>query len=129
MSTILNFRDASLAVMQAVIVECSKQREGVGVNLANGPGFAPQVSCGGSKGGEMLYAITTPPLTEPAALAVMAAAVEASREGALPCGCIPHQTRMTDWGFRCDTEGQGYCNFECPHEESSAAPDLPSLSA
>lgn len=35
----------------------------------------------------------------------------------LPCGCRPHYTRMTQWGFRCDTEDQGYCNFECPHEE------------
>lgn len=39
---------------------------------------------------------------------------------ALPCGCIPHKTRPNDlWGgIYCDTEKQGYCNFECPHEES-----------
>lgn len=35
----------------------------------------------------------------------------------LPCGCIPHKTRMTGFGFTCDTEQQGYCNFECPHQE------------
>ena len=35
----------------------------------------------------------------------------------LPCGCFPHVTRMTEWGFHCATENQGYCNFECPHEE------------
>ncbi|MFC3504484.1 hypothetical protein ACFOOK_26430 [Micromonospora krabiensis] len=36
----------------------------------------------------------------------------------LPCGCVPHSTRMRGvWGFYCDTEQQGYCNFECPHED------------
>lgn len=36
----------------------------------------------------------------------------------LPCGCIPHETRMRGmWGFYCDTEEQPYCNFECPHWE------------
>lgn len=35
----------------------------------------------------------------------------------LPCGCVPHVTRMRGiWGFYCQTEDQGYCNFECPHE-------------
>lgn len=39
--------------------------------------------------------------------------------GAIPmdCGCIPHLTYMTEWGFHCETENQGYCNFECPHED------------
>lgn len=37
----------------------------------------------------------------------------------MPCGCVPHKTRMTQWGFRCDTEDQPYCNFECPHEEEN----------
>lgn len=36
---------------------------------------------------------------------------------ALPCGCIPHNTYMTGFGFHCETEDQGYCNFECPHDE------------
>lgn len=35
----------------------------------------------------------------------------------LPCGCRPHITRMTGFGFHCETEDQGYCNFECPHED------------
>lgn len=37
----------------------------------------------------------------------------------LPCGCIPHEIRPNDlWGgIYCDTEKQGYCNFECPHDE------------
>lgn len=36
---------------------------------------------------------------------------------ALECGCIPHATTMRGmWGFYCDTEDQGYCNFECPHD-------------
>lgn len=34
------------------------------------------------------------------------------------CGCIPHNTYMRGmWGFYCETEDQGYCNFECPHDE------------
>lgn len=34
------------------------------------------------------------------------------------CGCIPHQTTTRGiWGFYCITEDQGYCNFECPHED------------
>lgn len=36
----------------------------------------------------------------------------------MPCGCMPHVTYMRGiWGFYCETEDQGYCNFECPHEE------------
>ena len=35
----------------------------------------------------------------------------------LPCGCRPHVTRTTGLGFRCDTEDQGYCNFECTCDE------------
>lgn len=35
----------------------------------------------------------------------------------LECGCVPHRTRMTGMGFTCIAEDQGYCNFECPHEE------------
>ncbi|GEM_PF-6844280 len=36
---------------------------------------------------------------------------------ALDCGCEPHETRMSLWGgLYCVTEGQGYCNYECPHE-------------
>lgn len=31
------------------------------------------------------------------------------------CDCVRHKTRMTAWGLYCDTEQQGYCNFECPH--------------
>lgn len=40
---------------------------------------------------------------------------------ALPCGCVPHKTRPNDlWGgIYCDTEQQGYCNFECPHEDGN----------
>ena len=34
---------------------------------------------------------------------------------ALDCGCIPHSTRPGGMGVYCETEGQGYCNFECPH--------------
>jgi len=41
------------------------------------------------------------------------------RHGApLDCGCIPHVTRIRGmWGFYCETEDQGYCNFECPHQD------------
>lgn len=43
-----------------------------------------------------------------------------SREEALPslpCGCTPHETRVTEWSaIYCDTEEQPYCNFECPHQ-------------
>lgn len=39
------------------------------------------------------------------------------RTGQLSCGCIPHTTQMTPFGFRCVTEDQGYCNFECPHDD------------
>jgi hypothetical protein len=30
----------------------------------------------------------------------------------LDCGCLAHNTRMTGFGFHCDAEDQGYCNFE-----------------
>lgn len=44
--------------------------------------------------------------------------MEANQPEMLPCGCVPHSTRMGGmWGFYCDTERQGYCNFECPHED------------
>lgn len=38
---------------------------------------------------------------------------------ALPCGCYPHVRTFVSkfWGSRCEVEQQGYCNFECPHEE------------
>ena len=39
----------------------------------------------------------------------------------LECGCRPHVTEMTAWGFHCVTEDQGYCNFECPHDDEEAA--------
>lgn len=35
----------------------------------------------------------------------------------LPCGCIPHNTYGTGFGFHCETEDQGYCNFECYHDD------------
>ncbi len=41
-------------------------------------------------------------------------------EGTAPleCGCIPHKLGRTLWGsFYCETEQQGYCNFECPHDD------------
>jgi hypothetical protein len=43
----------------------------------------------------------------------------------LPCGCVPHVTRMSPLGtaLYCETEGQPYCNFECPHEEENDGPD------
>jgi hypothetical protein len=42
---------------------------------------------------------------------------------ALPCGCVPHHTYMRGmWGFYCETEDQGYCNFECPHEDEEGQP-------
>jgi hypothetical protein len=41
----------------------------------------------------------------------------------LPCGCVPHTTRMRDNSLGqplwCDTEQQAYCNFECPHQDDS----------
>lgn len=37
------------------------------------------------------------------------------------CGCFPHVTYMTGFGFHCETEDQGYCNFECPHIEEESA--------
>lgn len=38
----------------------------------------------------------------------------------LDCGCIPHYTHMRGmWGFYCETEDQGYCNFECPHYDEN----------
>ena len=39
----------------------------------------------------------------------------------LPCGCVPHKTRMSPWGtaLYCETEGQPYCNFECPHADEA----------
>lgn len=39
----------------------------------------------------------------------------------LPCGCVPHVTRMSPWGtaLYCETEGHPYCNFECPHVEEA----------
>lgn len=43
------------------------------------------------------------------------------RRGESPCGCFPHVTYMTGFGFHCETEDQGYCNFECPHEEDESA--------
>jgi hypothetical protein len=77
MSTIITFQGVSLPVMQAVIVECSKQRGSVYTNLANGPAFAPQIHCGGSDDNGMLYTLVTPPLQSAAALAVMDAANKA----------------------------------------------------
>jgi hypothetical protein len=43
--------------------------------------------------------------------------VTVRRTGSLSCGCTPHTTQMRPMGFHCVTEQQGYCNFECPHEE------------
>lgn len=40
---------------------------------------------------------------------------------ALPCGCVPHEIIVTDrCACYCVTEGQPYCNFECPHEDEDA---------
>lgn len=45
-------------------------------------------------------------------------ALQDGRTKVLDCGCVPHVTRMRGmWGFYCETEDQGYCNFECPHED------------
>jgi hypothetical protein len=47
--------------------------------------------------------------------------------GSLPCGCVPHATRMRDNSLGqplwCDTEQQAYCNFECPHENDDGLDD------
>jgi hypothetical protein len=37
------------------------------------------------------------------------------------CGCWPHRLRTTAMGMTCLAEDQGYCNFECPHEEQESA--------
>lgn len=41
----------------------------------------------------------------------------------LPCGCVPHETRMSHFGTAvyCETEQNAYCNFECPHEEDDVS--------
>lgn len=31
--------------------------------------------------------------------------------------CDVHETRMTQFGFHCATENQGYCNFDCDESE------------
>jgi hypothetical protein len=33
------------------------------------------------------------------------------------CGCIAHHTKPGGMGVFCITEDNGYCNFECPHDE------------
>lgn len=33
------------------------------------------------------------------------------------CGCVAHHTRPGGAGVFCITEQNGYCNFECPHED------------
>jgi hypothetical protein len=35
------------------------------------------------------------------------------------CGCIAHHTRPGGMGVFCITERNGYCNFECPHDEEA----------
>ena len=39
----------------------------------------------------------------------------------LPCGCQPHETHMSWFGtaLYCETEGHPYCNFECPHDDTT----------
>lgn len=35
------------------------------------------------------------------------------------CGCIAHHTKPGGMGVYCITEQNGYCNFECPHDEEA----------
>jgi hypothetical protein len=35
------------------------------------------------------------------------------------CGCFAHHTKPGGMGVFCITEQNGYCNFECPHDEEA----------
>lgn len=76
-SMILTFRSVTLEQMNVVLTECAKHREMMLTNLANGPEFAPQVHCGGTAHGRMLYTIITPPMLLDAAAAITRAAHDA----------------------------------------------------
>ena len=101
---IITFQSVSMTVMQAIITECARQREGVTTNLANGPAFAPQINCGGRDENGMLYSLVTPPLRSRAALAVMLAADEADRDERTPVTQTQHDAEVASGRIRTLTD-------------------------
>jgi hypothetical protein len=87
------------------VIDSSANDDGTGTIYANTPGYD-----GGHDLG-LAYSVTF--ITEE----------EQYPEGTttrLDCGCLGHKTRMGEvWGFYCEAEQQGYCNFEhtCGMEE------------